>query len=124
MTPLLARRIAALAGFLAVLLGAIGAHALREKLAVANPIPHGTPYLVMWERAVLFHLAHAVVLLLLSLEANVRRLPYFAFLLGIVLFSGSLYLYAPTRIGWVVAFTPFGGVSFMVGWLCLALCKK
>jgi uncharacterized membrane protein YgdD (TMEM256/DUF423 family) len=47
--------------------------------------------------------------------------PWFSFLIGIVVFSGSLYLLAVTNLRWLGAITPIGGISFIVGWLWLAL---
>jgi uncharacterized membrane protein YgdD (TMEM256/DUF423 family) len=111
-------RIAAVMGLLAVALGAFGAHALKEVLA-RNPTATG-----LWEKAVFYHFIHAVMLFVLATRGPVLRGPWFSFLLGILLFSGSLYLYAVTQAHWLVAVTPFGGVSFMVGWIWLIICPK
>lgn len=111
-------RIAALMGLLAVVLGAFGAHALRETFA-HNPLSAG-----WWEKAVFYHFIHAVMLFVLAARAPLPRLPWFSFLIGIILFSGSLYLYAATGAKWLVAITPFGGASFMVGWICLLICPR
>ena len=108
-------RIAALMGLLAVVLGAFGAHALKE---VLSHNPNGT---ALWEKAVFYHSIHAVVLFILAARKPLRRVAWFAFLVGIILFSGSLYIYATTSVKWLVALTPFGGVSFMVGWICLII---
>jgi len=115
MTNSRALRIAAVMGLLAVALGAFGAHALKEKLASS---PNGT---ALWEKAVFYHFVHAVMLFVLALRKPVKRVSWFAFLIGIILFSGSLYVYAVTGTKWLVALTPFGGVSFMVGWICLII---
>ncbi len=114
MTNSMALRSAALLGFLAVALGAFGAHGLKELL-----LRNGTA--AIWEKAVFYHLVHALVLLLLAGRTPLHAGPWFSFLAGIVIFSGSLYLLAVTNLHWLGAITPIGGVSFLVGWLWLAL---
>ena len=114
MTKPLALRIAALLGFLAVALAAFGAHGLKEILT-----RNGTT--IVWERAVLFHFVHVLMLFVLAERINLPRRPWFSFLVGIVLFSGSLYLLAVTSIKWLGAITPFGGISFLLGWFWLFL---
>ena len=108
-------RIAAIMGLLAVALGAFGAHALKNALAQTAT---GT---ALWEKAVFYHFIHAVMLFVLAMRTPLKRVSWFAFLIGIILFSGSLYVYAVTGTHWLVALTPIGGVSFMVGWVCLIL---
>lgn len=108
-------RISALTGFLAILLGAMGAHGpLHERLKAAGELSH-------WETAVQYHLPHAVVLLLLALlshqSAGAMRQAWRMILAGILLFSGSLYLLAFTGVKWLGAITPLGGLSLMIGWL-------
>jgi uncharacterized membrane protein YgdD (TMEM256/DUF423 family) len=110
-----AMRIAAIMGLLAVALGAFGAHALKETLARSQT---GT---ALWEKAVFYHFVHAVMLFILATRKPLKRVAWFGFLIGIILFSGSLYLYAVGGPRWLVALTPFGGVSFMVGWICLII---
>ena len=110
-----AMRIAAIMGLLAVALGAFGAHALKDTLA-ANP--NGTG---IWEKAVFYHFIHAVMLFILATRKPLKRISWFGFLIGIILFSGSLYLYAVTTAHWLVFLTPLGGVSFLVGWICLII---
>jgi|SRR5436190_1357711 len=109
-----ALRIAAVLGFLAVGLGAFGAHGLKDVL-VRNHTAS------IWEKAVFYHFIHTVMLYILATRQPFPCVPWFSFLLGILLFSGSLYLLAFTNIRWLGAVTPFGGVSFLVGWLCLAV---
>jgi uncharacterized membrane protein YgdD (TMEM256/DUF423 family) len=109
-----ASRIAAVLGFLAVALGAIGAHALKKKLALHDAVG-------LWEKAVFYHAIHAVVLFVLAGRTPLRRGPYLGFVAGIVLFSGSLYALALTKASWLGAITPFGGVSFLAGWLWLVI---
>ena len=110
-----AMRMAALMGLLAVVLGAFGAHALKEVLA-RTPTAQG-----LWEKAVFYHFIHAVMLFFLATRRPPPFVPWVGFLLGIILFSGSLYLYATTGAHWLVALTPIGGVCFMVGWVCLII---
>jgi uncharacterized membrane protein YgdD (TMEM256/DUF423 family) len=113
---LTARRLAALFGFLAVALGAFGAHGLKATLEAHGGMDH-------WGKASLYHLAHAIVLLVLAQGALPPRGPIWCFATGITLFSGSLYLYALTKTAWLVALTPVGGLFLLAGWLWLALRK-
>jgi len=115
MTNTSALRIAAVMGFLAVALGAFGAHGLKEVLARNNMVS-------VWEKAVFYHFIHAVMLFILAGRTPFAPGPFLAFVGGILLFSGSLYLLALTNVRWLGAVTPFGGVSFLVGWLWLAIC--
>lgn len=107
------RRAAAIAGFLAVALGAMGAHALEPRLLA---YPKGMEH---WKTAALYHLVHAAMLWACAAEPAFRRAWIFL-LAGIVLFSGSLYVLCLTQTKWLGAVTPFGGVSMMIGWLLLA----
>ena len=117
MTNSHASRIAALAGLLAVVLGAFGAHSLKE-LLLHNETT------AIWEKAVFYHFIHAVMLFILAARNPLPRLPWFSFLIGIVIFSGSLYLLAVTNDHWLGAITPIGGISFIVGWCCLMICPR
>ena len=116
MNATLVRRCAALVGFLAVALGAFGAHALKAILE-----SNGT--LAIWQTAVLYHLTHSVVLLVLAWQNAVARLPFALFGGGILIFSGSLYALALTNIKWLGAITPLGGFCLLGGWLALAFCR-
>jgi uncharacterized membrane protein YgdD (TMEM256/DUF423 family) len=116
MNPTLALRTAALMGFLAVALGAFGAHGLK---AVFEANGQGST----WQTAAHYHLAHAVVLLVLALRAPVARLPFALFGIGILIFSGSLYLLAVTNVRWLGAITPIGGLCLLAGWLTLGLTR-
>jgi len=107
-------RLGAVLCFLAVALGAFGAHALKATL----PAHEMTE---VWSKAVLYHFLHALGLLVLSVLPAVQRVTVILFVVGIVLFSGSLYLLALTNIKWLGAITPFGGLCFLAGWLWLAL---
>ena len=113
MTSATAQRFAALAGFLAVALGAFGAHGLKAVLA-----QNGT--LAVWQTAALYHLVHAVVLLVLAQRTVVVRVPFVLFGAGIAIFSGSLYALAVTNVKWLGAITPLGGLCLLAGWLALA----
>lgn len=112
MTNTLANRMAALMGLLAVALGAFGAHGLKEILA-----RHETA--AIWEKAVFYHFIHAVMLFVLAQRQPLPRGPWLSFLIGIVIFSGSLYLLAVTNVRALGAITPIGGVSLIVGWAWL-----
>jgi uncharacterized membrane protein YgdD (TMEM256/DUF423 family) len=108
---------AGFAGLTAVAAGAFGAHALRGSL---------TPdLLAIYQTAALYHLLHAVALFGAALLGRVESVSALAlatgiaFIVGILLFSGSLYLLAITGTRWLGAITPIGGVAFMVGWATL-----
>lgn len=110
-------RIAAILLFLAVALGAFGAHALRSTLSASGMMD-------AWNKAVLYHLAHAVALLALALAGSANRGAWLFLCAGVVLFSGSLYLMAITGTRWLGAITPLGGACFLIGWAWLALQPK
>lgn len=110
-----ALRIAAIFGVLGVVLGAFGAHSLKDVLA-RNGMAH------VWEKAVFYHFIHAVMMFVVATRRPLRYIAYFGFLIGIIFFSGSLYLLAVTNIQWLGAITPIGGVGFIVGWVCLIIC--
>ena len=103
----LATRIAALMGFLGVAIGAFGAHILNPTL-----LANGT--LGVWETAVLYQLVHAVASLW---AAGKNPVIVWIWTAGIVLFSGSLYLYAVTNISKFGMITPIGGLFFLAGWV-------
>lgn len=109
-----ALRIAAVLGLLAVALGAFGAHGLKDLLG-----RNGTT--AIWEKAVFYHFIHSVMLFVLAQRPTLQRGPWLSFLVGIVIFSGSLYLLAVTNVRVLGAITPIGGVSFIAGWLWLAI---
>ena len=104
-----------IAGASAVLLGAFGAHALRD---VLDPKQHE-----LWHTAVDYHVWHALALVLAVAlgHARSRRVAIGAFALGIVLFSGSLYALALGAPRWTGIITPFGGLAFVIGWIALGL---
>jgi uncharacterized membrane protein YgdD (TMEM256/DUF423 family) len=110
-------RLAGLAGFLAVALGAFGAHLLKARLESLGTTS-------VWQTAVLYHLVHAVALLALALGRPVQRWVPSLFAAGIVIFSGSLYVLALTNIKVLGAITPLGGLCFLAGWLALVFAKE
>jgi len=104
---------------LAVILGAFGAHGLRDRLDAYSTN--------VYEKAVMYHFFHALGLLLVSMMPKLgylstRQAGWVCGLLlaGILLFSGSLYVLAVTRVPALGIVTPFGGVSFIAAWLALA----
>jgi uncharacterized membrane protein YgdD (TMEM256/DUF423 family) len=107
-------RIAAALCFLAVALGAFGAHSLRSTLET-----HGM--LDVWNKAALYHFIHAIALFVLALYARANRGAWWLLLAGIFLFSGSLYIMALTNLHWLGAVTPLGGLCFLAGWAWLII---
>lgn len=107
-------RIAAALCFLAVALGAFGAHALKATL-------QSNGMLDVWNKAVLYHFLHALALIILALNAAGNRAAYFLIVAGVVFFSGSLYLLALTNVRWLGAITPIGGLCFLAGWAWLII---
>jgi len=110
--------IGALAAFLAVALGAFGAHWLRSRLS--------PEMLAVFETAVRYQMYHALAILLVGLMMAPMggwavHTAGWAFAIGIVLFSGSLYLLAITGTTAFGAITPIGGLAFLVGWGCLII---
>ena len=102
---------------LGVLLGAFGAHSL-DKLATVSADPDLKNH---WDTAARYHLVHAVVVTTLGAHPNPPILAGRLFVLGIVLFSGSLYLLVGTGIRGLGAITPLGGLALIAGWTVLAL---
>lgn len=101
-------------GFTAVLLGAFGAHGLRDRLAPA--------LLEIYRTGVLYHLVHALVVLAIAVGADRLRRPRLVaglFTAGIAIFSGTLYLLAITATMWLGAITPVGGLLLLAGWASL-----
>lgn len=121
MTPSFCVGAGALSGFLTVALGAFGAHALREKLE-----PRA---LEVYQTAVQYQGVHALALILVgawfaarpeSAQGWAGAVAPWGFLVGMLLFSGSLYVLALTGVRWWGAVTPLGGVAFLLGWFALA----
>ena len=98
-------------GFSAVLLGAFGAHGLRDRLA--------PPLLEVYRTGVLYHLVHALAVLAVALGADRMRRPRLVaglFTVGVAIFSGTLYLLAITGVTWLGAVTPLGGLTLLAAW--------
>ncbi|UVM50875.1 MULTISPECIES: DUF423 domain-containing protein [unclassified Pseudomonas] len=110
--------LAAFFGFTGVALGAFAAHGLKSRL---------TPeYLAIFHTGVTYQLVHTLALLgvaLLATQVPGRLITWAgaSFAIGIVLFSGSLYLLTMTGVSKLGIVTPFGGLAFLVGWFCLGL---
>jgi uncharacterized membrane protein YgdD (TMEM256/DUF423 family) len=105
-----------LMAFLAVALGAFAAHGLRTRLSAEM--------VTIFEVGVRYHMYHALGLIAVSWACS--RWPEsgaqwagWAFILGIVVFSGSLYLLSVTGMRWLGAITPIGGLAFLIGWVVL-----
>jgi uncharacterized membrane protein YgdD (TMEM256/DUF423 family) len=109
-----ALRFAAVAGLLAVVLGAFGAHALKNVLNERKTTD-------IWEKAVFYHLIHAVMLFILAERSLLRVGPWCCLAAGVLIFSGTLYLLAVTNLRWLGVITPLGGISLMAGWAWLAI---
>jgi uncharacterized membrane protein YgdD (TMEM256/DUF423 family) len=114
--------ISGISGFLAVALGAFGAHGLQSRLEAAAD---GVKRLSWWQTAAHYHLVHALALVAVALL--MQRVPQaryagVAFLIGSALFSGSLYAMALGGPRWLGAVTPLGGLGFLAGWALLAWC--
>jgi len=112
-------RIAAALCFLAVALGAFGAHSLKQSLEI-----HGM--LDVWNKAVFYHFVHALALLVLALFGAGNRRAWWLLFAGIIIFSGSLYVMAliPQARDWLGPVTPIGGLCFLAGWAWLAIAPR
>ena len=111
----LSLRFAAILAGLAVVLGAFGAHAMQDR--------YDATALATFETAVRYQMYHALALLgcgLLGKTGHRSGGAAVCFVLGIVLFSGSLYVLVLTGTKWLGAVTPLGGVAFVAGWALLA----
>jgi uncharacterized membrane protein YgdD (TMEM256/DUF423 family) len=110
--------IAAILGFLAVGLGAFGAHGLKTTLSA--------DMMAVYQTAVQYHFYHCFALLIVGLlmysgiEHMSLRVSAVLFFVGVLVFSGSLYAMAFTGARWLGAITPIGGLMFLVAWACLA----
>ena len=102
-------RISSIIGLLAIALGAFGAHGL-EKTLVANETVD------IWDTAVSYHLPHAILLAILALSRPFPKAIWISMTLGVLIFSGTLYVLALTNIKWLGAITPIGGTLMMVAW--------
>lgn len=108
-------------GFLAVALGAFGAHALKEVLD-----DYGTG---IWDTAVQYQMFHAAGIVLVGIlmhprligDTSLLKWSFLTMSIGILFFSGSLYILAVSGIGILGAITPIGGVLFLTGWVLLMI---
>jgi len=110
--------LAAFFGFTGVALGAFAAHGLKNRLSA--------DYLAIFHTGVTYQLVHTLALLGVALLAThipgrIVTWAGISFVVGILLFCGSLYLLTLTGISKLGIITPFGGVAFLIGWLCLGL---
>ena len=109
------RLLGSLLALCAVLFGAFGAHALRETLSAHDSIQ-------IWETAVRYQMWHALALIMLSMIPGPQSIPKMTgpcFLVGSLLFSGSLYGLALNGPKWLGPLTPLGGLFLIIGWLLL-----
>ena len=110
--------LASLSGMFAVILGAFGAHGLKNRLDAYS--------MGVFETAVQYHFYHSLALLAVGMlalsqpQTTLLKSSGWLFLLGIFIFSGSLYLLSVTGVRWLGAVTPLGGLAFIGGWACLA----
>ena len=119
-------RAAAVLGFTGVALGAFGAHFLKSYWEGSLQPAEVAYRLDIWKTGVFYHLAHAIVLLVLAFgcpEKHQARLASWCFVIGINIFSGTLYLLAITGMKWMGAIVPIGGALLLVGWLLTAVRK-
>ncbi len=106
--------IAAVSGFTAVAIGAFGAHGLKGRLSAEM--------IETYKTGVLYHLIHSLAILAIALTDRIKgKIVMSFFLAGIFLFSFSLYFYSVMNERIFAMITPFGGVSFLLGWLSLVL---
>jgi uncharacterized membrane protein YgdD (TMEM256/DUF423 family) len=115
-------KVGALTAMLSVVLGAFGAHLLKDRISVDA--------LEVYNTGVQYHMFHAIGILLIALL--IERLPSQKLaiwaarlhMIGIVLFSGSLYALALSGVKALGAITPLGGIAFIAGWICMALAAR
>lgn len=104
--------------FLAVALGAFGAHGLKARVSAEM--------LEVWRTGVQYHMAHALAMILVGVlvqllpQSALLRSAGWSMLIGIVLFSGSLYILSFSGVRTLGMITPFGGIAFLIGWVLLA----
>jgi len=106
--------IGAIFGFLSVALGAFGAHILEGNLTEAR--------LKTWEKAVNYQMFHTVPIIIAGLLLMKHQLSSLVwagwlFIIGTLLFAGSLYFYSTTGVRFLAMITPFGGITFLVAWI-------
>ena len=110
--------IGSISAFLFVAIGAFGAHALKAKLEAGG-------YVETFNTGVQYHMIHSIAIIgvaLLTQHLNSTGLLYgagWAFVIGIIIFSGSLYVLSITGMSILGAITPIGGLAFLTGWVLL-----
>ena len=109
--------IGAISAFIGVAAGAFGAHGLKNHLS--------TEMLAIFETGVMYQMYHAFALLAVAwaqdrFPSSIATASGWLFIIGTILFSGSLYVLSLTETRWLGAITPLGGLAFLAGWLCLA----
>lgn len=105
---------AGILGFLAVAIGAFGAHSLSGKISPGM--------MDIYHTGVMYHLIHSVVILVIGLSGRDKFfIAGVFFAIGVILFSFSLYLYALTSVLAFAIVTPFGGMFFLIGWLLIII---
>ncbi len=113
--------ISGLLGLSGVALGAFGAHALEAQLTASGQLEH-------WRTAVFYQLIHAIAILAVALwldggsatgKPRFLKIAAICWVLGIILFSGSLYAFALGGPRWLWPVTPLGGLAFLAGWGCV-----
>jgi uncharacterized membrane protein YgdD (TMEM256/DUF423 family) len=123
-------RVAAIWGFLAVSLGAFGAHGLKERfraLGEQSGSLTAERLEAAFHTASQYHMYCALALLAVGILAAMGKggtaleIAGWSFLVGSLIFSGSLYIMATTGLSWLGAITPFGGVMMIVAWIALAV---
>lgn len=115
--------IGAASAAMAVAMGAFGAHALKSRVAAGLLAPER---LDVWHTAAQYQMWHALALILVAIAMHTGLVPAGrlvpgAFVLGTVLFSGSLYALVLSGVGMFGAITPLGGVTWLVAWAALAV---
>ncbi|MBD8487686.1 DUF423 domain-containing protein [Echinicola sp. CAU 1574] len=116
-------RLAAILGALSVAIGAFGAHGLAPVLEKMGRVD-------TFETAVKYQFYHTLAIFMVGLlqvkfgQSKALNASVYAFLIGIIIFSGSLFILSTTGITWLGAITPVGGVAFIVGWVLLFLGVK
>lgn len=110
--------VGALTGAAGVLLGAFGAHALKARVS--------GPMLDVFETGVRYQMYHALALLAVGFAVTrwpgpATNVAGWLFLVGIAIFSGSLYVMTLTGARWLGAITPLGGLCLIAGWVALAV---
>src|SRR5437660_10959235 len=107
-------RISAALCFLAVALGAFGAHWLKPTLEANGLVD-------VWNKAVLYHFIHAIALFVLALYGSSNRGAWWLLFVGVLLFSGSLYVVALTNVRLLGAITLLCGLGFLACWVWLVM---